>query len=195
MCRHRLLLWLRCWLAPALRRVRRCNRRHSCWSWLQRLYCSPAAGELRWARPSADLFEGRSFVDLDAAATAEDRAWIAYEAAQAERERLGEDAATRREDAESTIRALVDDVLPGSEAPEVRAAAYLKQCGQNRAWISARAEVERISSEQFAAAEPERRYRTATEDVERSEAELRRLIVLASRTTTSMRAWQPLTRV
>jgi uncharacterized protein YhaN len=128
------------------------------------------------ARSGVNLFEGRSFVELDAAATAEDRVWIAYEAAQAERERLAEDTVSRREDAESMLRTVVDHVLPGSDVAQARAARYLEQCAHHRSWINTRAEAERIASEQSAAAEPERRHRTATEDVERAEAELRRLI-------------------
>lgn len=67
-------------------------------------------------------------------------------------------------------------VLPGSGTPEERAVTYLQQCAHHRSWTDTRAYQERIAADQRAATEPERRHRTVTEEVERAEAELRRLI-------------------
>jgi hypothetical protein len=128
------------------------------------------------ASPVLDLFEGRAVGELAAAAEAEDRAWISYEGALAEHERFVQEAANSRHDADSTLRALLDKVSPGSGDTENRATAYLQQCARHRSWIDARAQVELIAADQRTAAEPERRSRTATEMVERTEAELRRLL-------------------
>jgi hypothetical protein len=124
-------------------------------------------------------FEGRPVTELAEAAAAEDRIWIAYEAARAEHERLAREGAERRDVAEARLRTTLDEVLTGPGTPIERANAYLQQCVRHRAWIDARGRSEQLAAELRTASEPQRQFRTAREMAERAEAELRRLLAQA----------------
>lgn len=128
---------------------------------------------------TAPRFEGHPVSQLAEAAEAEDRAWVAYEAAVAEHERLTREGAESRGRAEARLQTTIDEVLPGSGTLTERANVYLQQCARHRAWIDARRRVEEIAAEQQLTSEPERRLRTAREAVERAEGELRRLLAQA----------------
>jgi hypothetical protein len=135
------------------------------------------SGRVRPSLPAQPAtFEGRSVSELATASAKEDEIWIAHQAALAEHDRLAQLAAARAEHAESSLLEILDGVAPGEGAIEQRAAAYLMQCERQRAWADAWSRVERIASEQRIAMEPSRRHRTASEQRDRAERELRRLL-------------------
>lgn len=125
---------------------------------------------------SAGMFEEHPVAELRARLEAEDRKWAEYEGARTEYERLAGGTRSAKREAEERLQEILDQCLPGNEPLTSRGSAYLQQCDKHRSWLEAQGRSEKLRQEYRAASEPQRQLRTATEDQDRAEAELRRLL-------------------
>lgn len=124
-------------------------------------------------------FEGQSVAELARRATEEDRAWITYEGARAEHDRIADRAKSQRVGAGAGLDTLLARVAPGDGSLQDRANSYLTHCAKYRAWLTADGRLKEVKAQHREAMEPARRLRTADENVDRAEEELRRLLAQA----------------
>lgn len=125
-------------------------------------------------------FEDRPIPDLCRTADEEDRAWLRYEAAVSEHERVLAESTEVHNAAEAALLQLlgIDD---RSTAPLVpRAEEYLRQCAKQRGYTEADRLVERATAGAREASAPAERVRLAEQSMHDAERELRRQLARAS---------------
>jgi len=124
-------------------------------------------------------FEGESVAVLAATADAEDRAWLAHEAALAEHARMADQAVQLRTAAAQALRAALGDISAVGDE-EGHAREYLRQCDRHRAYVAAAAHAQRAAARERVVAEPEEALRRAEATHAAAEADLRRLLRTAA---------------
>jgi hypothetical protein len=126
--------------------------------------------------PTLLTFEGRPVAELARAADAEERAWLAYEAAAREHERVGTESAGIRDAALAALRRLLAAGDEPAPALRSRAEDYLRECAKHREHADADRLAERMAARAHAAAEPGEAVRTAEQELREAERELWRLL-------------------